>query len=89
MEIFKKWVSILHGFETENKVTKYQGDLASAGKLLIQSYKDYKSPISSFGRSKYLQHCSRICWAYLCLNTEGTISKLSLTSPRLETCPVL
>ena len=81
-------MSILHGFEIEYKVTKYQVDLASAGKLLIQSYKDHKSPISNFG-SKYLQHGSRICWAYLCLNTEGTISKLILTSPRLETCPVL
>lgn len=35
--IYKKCMSIHYGFETENTVIKYQVDLASAGKLLIQA----------------------------------------------------
>lgn len=35
--IYKKCMSIHYGFETENTVIKYQVDLASSGKLLIQA----------------------------------------------------
>lgn len=53
-------MSILYGLETENTVIKYQVDLASAGKLLIQAPNNHKSPISNFGRSKFLGYAGHI-----------------------------
>ena len=53
-------MSILYGFETDNTVIKYQVYLASAGKLLIQACNNHKSPISNFGRSKFLGYVGHI-----------------------------